>query len=133
MTGWQATLVPRHILSGRVCATSKNTASRCGCAPVRSCAVRFNASWSSKLGLFRSVLVVGHLVQPFDAVTLCVQVGMMLRRLPHSVQQNDGRRVRKYCNTLNDFILWCLFCWRASWTEYAGVVNISRCAMFGFC
>ena len=28
---------------------------------------------------------------------------MMLRRLPGSVSQNHGRRVLKYCNTLNEF------------------------------
>ena len=43
------------------------------------------------------------LFSPFDEVTLCVHVGMMSRRLPHSVSQNHGRRVLKYCNTLNEF------------------------------
>ena len=96
-----------------------------------ACVVRSSASWSHKLFvgfvfdvLFFSVIVPiclgscpfcsAHLTQRF-----CAQVGKMLRRLPHSVLKNCGPRVVKRCiNTLNDLIVWCLFCWRTSGTEH---------------
>ena len=83
-----------------------------------NCLLDLSSTWLSFLWLFRSVFgscpsCSAHLTQRrFD-----VQVGMMSRRLPHSVSQNHGHRVVKYCNTLNDLMVWCLFCWRASWTE----------------
>ena len=57
---------------------------------------------------------------------------MMLRRLPHCVSQNHGRCVLKFCSTLNDFIVWCLFCWRASWTENPQAWSISADVHFDF-
>ena len=146
MTGWQATLVPRHICQVVFARRQKTPLRDVGAHQFRH--VVFVSMPVGRKQLYswiclqRGFLFCGCsdlcwllniLFSPFDEVTLCVQVGRMLRRLPHSVQQNDGRCVRKYCNTLNDFIVWCLFCWRASWTEHAGVVSIRRCAMFGFC
>ena len=122
MTGWQATFVLRHILSGRVCATSKKPLRDVGAHQFRHvvfvslpvgrkqlyswiCLQRgFLFCGCSDLFWFLSILF-----SPLDVVTLCVQVGMMLRRLPHCVSQNHGRCVLKFCSTLNDFIVWCLF------------------------
>ena len=109
----------------------ENTASRCGLAPILlvlfvpvpvgriNCLLDLSSTWLSFLWLFRSVFgscpsCSAHLTQRrFD-----VQVGKMLRRLPHSVSKNHGRRVLKCFNTLNDLIVWCLFCWRTSGTEH---------------
>ena len=81
LTGWQATFVLRHTLSGRICATSTNTTSRCGCTPIPSCVFvpvpvgRINcllglySMWVSFLSLFRSGLVLVHSVEPLDAAS----------------------------------------------------------------
>ena len=87
MTGWQATLVPRHILSGRVCATSKTPFRDVGVRQFRdvvlvimpvgrkTCLLDLSSTWFSFLWLFPSVVVLVHSL--FDAVTSCVQVGKM--------------------------------------------------------
>ena len=111
MTGWQATFVLRHILSGRVCATSKTPLRDVGVhqflrvvfvsVPVgrENCFVGFVFNV-----VFFSVVVLIW----FDSFSSCsahltqrrfdVRVGMLFHRLPPSFLKNYGPRVVKQCN-----------------------------------
>ena len=109
MTGWQATLVPRHICQVVFARRQKTSLLDVGAHQFRH--VVFVSMPVGREQLYSWICLqrgflfcgcsdlcwlLGILFSPFDEVTLCVQVGRMLRRLPHSVQQNDGRRVHKY-------------------------------------